>query len=288
METLRDYIKKAVDNKVAIGHFNISDLVGLKAIESIGRELAVPVIIGLSEGEAGFLGYKQAGVLVKILKEEGMPVFLNADHTKSLDNIKEAARAGFDAVLFDAGRLSLEENIKKTKEAVEIAKSINSDVLVEAEIGYLGSSSVILEKIPEGAAIAPEDLTKPEEAKYFAEEAGIDLLAPAIGNIHGMFKNASNPDLDIERIKNISEMTNIPLVLHGGSGIKDEEFLQAIEAGVSIIHINTEIRLAWRKGVEKGLMENPKEIAPYKILPLAIDEMKKVVKARLALFNRLS
>ncbi|MEK7149692.1 MAG: class II fructose-bisphosphate aldolase, partial [Patescibacteria group bacterium] len=173
MKSLREYIIEAENKKIAIGHFNISDLAGLKAIFEVAKELSVPVIIGLSEGEAGFVGYKQAAALVKSLREQyNYPIFLNSDHTKSLEKIKEAVEAGFDAVLFDAGKLPIEENIKKTKEAVELAKGINSDVLVEAELGYLGASSVILKEIPKDAAIRKEDLTKPEDAVRFVKETG--------------------------------------------------------------------------------------------------------------------
>lgn len=154
MKTFKEYINEAENKKIAIGHFNISDLAGLKAIFESAKELGLLVIIGLSEGEAGFVGYKQAAALVKSLREEfNYPIFLNADHTKSLEKIKEAVEAGFDAVLFDAGKLPLEENIQKTKEAVELAKGINPDVLVEAELGYLGARSVILKEIPKDAAI---------------------------------------------------------------------------------------------------------------------------------------
>ena len=288
MDNLRQIIKSAEKNKVAIGHFNISDLTALKAIFEAAEELNVPVIIGTSQGEADFLDRKEAVALVKTLREENnFPIFLNADHAHSFEEVKEAVEAGYDAVLFDAGKLSLDENIRQTKKAVELAKSINPEVLVEGELGYIGDSSKILQKMPEGAAIKPGDLTSPEDAKRFAEETGIDLLATAVGNIHGMFKDMPNPALDISRIKGIKEVVNIPLVLHGGSGISDDDFKKAIEAGISVIHINTELRIAWRKGMEEGLKDNPEEIAPYKVLPEAVAEIKEVVYNRLKLFNRL-
>ena len=294
MKKLIEYIKEAEHNKTAIGHFNISECAGLKGIFKAAQELNLPVIIGVSEGEAGFIGYRRAAALVKSLREEyNYPIFLNADHTKSLEKIKEAVEAGFDAVLFDAGKSPFEENIKKTKEAVEYVKSVNPEILVEAELGYLGSSSVILKEIPKDATIKKEDLTKPEEAARFVKETKIDLLAPAIGNIHGMFKNAPNPNLDIERIKEIKEALRqssgqaAPLVLHGGSGIIEDDFLQAIDAGISIIHINTELRLAWREGMERVLKENPEEIAPYKLLPAVVEEIRKAAYNRLKLFNKL-
>ena len=224
---------------------------------------------------------------MKSLQKAGKPVFLNSDHTKSLEEVKKAAAAGYDAILFDGGTLPLEENIKKTKEVMEYVKSINSKILVEGELGNIGSGSAIRKELPKGAAIKPEDLTKPEDAARFVKETGVDLLGPAVGNLHGMFKNAPEPALDIERIRAIREASGVPLVLHGGSGNTDEDFLAAIDAGVVIIHINTEIRLAWRKGLESGLHKDEEEIAPYKVEPEAIEAMKAVVKARLKLFNRL-
>ena len=297
MKTLREYIIEAESKKISIGHFNISDIAGLKAIFSAAVEISrqipnskfqIPIIIGVSEGEAGFIGHRQAAALVKSLREEyNYPIFINADHHKSLESIKLAVEAGFDAVLFDGGKLPIEENIIKTKEVVAYVKSINPDILVEGELGYIGSSSVIFSEIPEGAAIKKEDLTKPEDAARFVKETGVDLLAPAVGNIHGMQKNAPNPALDIERIKKLRQAAGVPMVLHGGSGITDSDFTASIDAGIAIIHINTEIRLAWRQGIEKAIKENPEEIVPYKILPFAVEEIKKIVSRRLKLFNKI-
>jgi len=288
MKTLRQIIKEAEQSRTAIGHFNISECVALKGIFKAAQELNLPVIIGLSEGEQNFFGTKNATLIIKNLRQEfNWPIFINSDHTKSLEKIKEAVEAGFDSVHFDGGKLSFEENIKKTKEVVEYAKSINPNILVEAELGYLGASSMILKEIPKGVAIKEEDLTKPEQAAQFVKETGVDLLAPAVGNIHGMFKNAPNPHIDLARIGKIKELAGVPLVLHGGSGIRDEEFIKAIDAGISIIHINTEIRLAWRQGMEKALAENSEEITPYKILPAAIEEIKKATERRMRLFGRI-
>jgi len=288
MKTLRQIIKEAEQSRTAIGHFNISECVALKGIFKAAQELNLPVIIGLSEGEQNFFGTKNATLIIKNLRQEfNWPIFINSDHTKSLEKIKEAVEAGFDSVHFDGGKLSFEENIKKTKEVVEYAKSINPNILVEAELGYLGASSMILKEIPKGAAIKEEDLTKPEQAAQFVKETGVDLLAPAVGNIHGMFKNAPNPHIDLARIGKIKELAGVPLVLHGGSGIRDEEFIKAIDAGISIIHINTEIRLAWRQGMEKALAENSEEITPYKILLTTIEEIKKATERRMRLFGRI-
>lgn len=284
MEKLRDIL--GGQRAGAIGHFNISDSVGLRAIVEGARELDVPVLIGTSEGERKFLGPRQAAALVRSLREElQYPVYLNADHTHSLEKIKEAVEAGYDAVLFDGGKLPLEENIRATKEVVAYVRSVNPDIVVEGELGYIGSSSEILSGVPEGAAMKPEDLTSPEDAARFVRETGVDLLAPAVGNLHGMFADAPNPRLDIERIKAIKAAVGIPLVLHGGSGILDEDFRLAIAAGISIIHINTEIRLAWRKGIESALASHANEVVPYKLLQGSFDGVKGVVKQRLALFS---
>ena len=286
MKTLLEIIKDTESKKVAIGHFNISDLAGLKGIFEAARELGLPIIIGASEGERDFIGVKQCAALIKSLRETyDYPIYLNADHTHSLEKVKEAVEAGFDAIIFDGSKLPFEENIRQTKEAVAEIKKINPGILVEGEVGYIGSGSVILKNVPAGAAVKKEDLTKPEDAKRFVEETGVDLFSPAVGNLHGMFADAPNPDLAVDLIAQIKEAVKIPLVLHGGSGIKDADFTSAIQAGINIIHINTEIRLAWRKGIETALKQNLEEIVPYKLLPGAIAEVKKVVSQRLRLFN---
>jgi fructose-bisphosphate aldolase class II len=295
MRNLKELIKDAENKKVAIGHFNIAGLEQLKAIFEAGQELSraqnikIPIIIGTSEGEGDFVGFKQAAALIKSYKEEfDYPIFINGDHIRSLEKAKAVAEAGYDAVIFDAAELPFEENLKKTKEAVKIIKSINRKILVEGEIGFIGQSSKILEEIPQGAAMKPEDFTKPEEAQRFVKETKVDLLSPAIGSIHGMFKNIPEPNLDIKRIKEIRAACGTPLVLHGGSGVSNEDFLASIDAGISIIHINTEIRVAWRNALEQSLKENPEEIAPYKIMSAVITEMKKVVLKNLKLFNKLN
>lgn len=286
MKTLRETLKESESKKIAVGHFNISDLVALKAIFEAARELGVPVMIGTSEGEREFIGPRQAVALVRSLREEyDYPIFLNADHTHSLEKAEEAALAGYDEILFDGSKLPFAENVKQTREAVKIIRSINPNILVEGEIGYIGSSSEVMKERPEGI-----ELTTPEEAAQFVKETGVDILAPAVGNMHGlteqMAKGKAQKRLDIERIQQIKRTTgNIPLTLHGGSGTADEDFVAAIKAGITIVHISTEIRLAWRRGVEEGLKKNPDEVAPYKILPPALEDIKKIVRERMKLFS---
>lgn len=294
MISLKKSLAEAKRLKVAIGHFNVSDLATLKAIFSAAQELSmtagrkIPVIIGVSEGEREFIGVAEAAGLVRNLRKlYDYPIFINADHTHSLEKAKAAAEAGFDAILFDGGKLPLEENIKQAKEVVAAVRAINKKILVEGEMGYIGSGSEVLKEIPTGAAIRPEDMTKPEEAARFVTETGVDLFAPAVGNIHGMLANALNPHLYIEAIKKIRRAAKLPLVLHGGSGTPDEDFIKAIDAGVRIIHISTELRRAWRNGVEEGLRTQPDEVAPYKLLTPAVGKIKDITLARLKLFNRM-
>ena len=288
MQTLRELIADAELRKVAIGHFNISDSEGLWGVFNAARKLSVPVILGTSEGERDFIGTRQAVALVRSLREEfDYPVFLNADHTYSFERLKEAVDAGFDAVIFDGSKLSFEENAAETKRCVAYARQTRPEILIEGEIGYIGTSSKLLDEIPEGVAIAPENLTKPEEIERFVKETGVDLVAPAVGNLHGMLKSGKEPALAIPLISELRKAAGIPLVLHGGSGTSDEDFKNAIAAGVSIVHINTELRLAYRKGIQLSLQENPDEIAPYKFMKSGVQEMERIAEARLKLFNGL-
>jgi len=288
MKTLREVIRDAESNHVAVGHFNISNIEGLWAIFHAARNLNLPVIIGLSEGERDFVGVKQAVALVKSIREEfDYPIFINADHTYSFERVKEAVDTGFDAVIFDGAKLPIDENIKITKQCVEYARSKNPDILVEAELGYIGTSSKILDEIPEGAGVSEETLTSAEDAARFVAETGVDLFSPSVGNIHGMLRDMPNPRLNINRVHAIKEVARVPLVLHGGSGIANQDFTDAIKAGISIVHINTEIRVAYRDAVNQAITEHPDEVAPYKIMKSAVSAMEKVVSERLKLFNHM-
>jgi len=293
MPLLYKFIKEAEDKRVAIGHFNFSDIAGLKGIISATRSVSdefhlnLPVCLGTSEGESGYLGVRVASSVVREFKRGDTPVFLNGDHIHSLEKLKEMVEAGYDSAVFDVSKLPFSQNIELTREAVKLAKSINPDFLIEGEISYVGGSSKLLEDFPEDARIVPESLTSPEDAKKFVDETGVDLIAPAIGSIHGILKHMPNPRIDFNRIKAIKKATPAPIVLHGGSGLRDEDFVQAIYAGVSIVHINTEIRLAWRKGIESALKTDEDEVAPYKIFPKAEDAIRQIVAERLKLFNKL-
>ena len=283
MKSLQNYIQEAREKKIAIGHFNISNIEGFWAVVNGAKELNVPVIIGVSEGERDFIGIREIASIVKNYREyKDQPVFLNADHTYSFDRVKEVIDAGYDSVIFDGAELSIEENTKITKQCVEYARKINTNIIVEAELGFIGKSSKILDSIPDGAG----NLTSIEEAKEFVKETKIDMFAPSVGNIHGVIKTGE-PALNIERIKELNDSLGIPLVLHGASGNSDDDIRASINAGISIIHINTELRIAYKHGLIQSLQENPDELSPYKYLKGARNAMQKVVEEKLKLFNNL-
>ena len=286
MQNLRNALQQAQEKGVAIGHFNVSDLVLLKAVFTAAQELKVPVLVGASDGERAFMGVRQIAALVRSLRERfDFPVFLNADHTHKLADAVEAAKAGFDSIVFDLSALPFDQNVRQTKEAVQTLKAINPDILVEGEIGNIGTGSEIHDRAPDLAKF----LTTAEQAKQFVDATGVDILAPAVGNMHGMLasmvRGETRKHLDIPRIAQIKAAVRIPLTLHGGSGTEDADFTRAIAAGINIIHINTELRVAWRRGMEEALAKHPDEIVAYKILPTAVDAVKQVVRSRLILFN---
>lgn len=286
MKTLRQILEQADAKGVAIGHFNFSDSVILTGIFDAARELNLPVIVGASEGERKFAGDRQLRALVNSLSEEyEFPIFLNADHTHSLPSAIQAAKAGFDWIVFDLSALPFEDNVRQTKAAVAELKALRPDILIEGEVGDIGSGSEIHDAAPD----LKKGLTTPAQAKQFVEETRVDTLAPAVGNMHGLLKSMVAGDvkkrLDIERIREIKAATRIFMTLHGGSGTDDNDFRAAIAAGITVVHINTEVRLAWRRGLDAALSKQPNEIVPYKILPQVVASIKEVVANRLALFS---
>ena len=286
MKTLFEILLQARKNNLAIGHFNVSNLEQLRAIMEAAKRFNAPIMIGLSEGERKFVGLKQAVALVKSFKEEyGLPVFLNPDHSHSVESAKDAFDAGFDSVHIDLSKLPIKENIKGTKEVVDYIKSKNPEISVEGELGYLRGKSRIQKEV---IKIKPEDLTKPEEAAEFADKTGIDRFAGAYGNSHGI--SLDEPALDIERIKAVRKVLpeKVAMVLHGGSGIPDSQIKEAIKAGIANIHINTEIRTAYVEALRKFLADNPEETTPYKILALAVEAARKKVEEKLKLFGNIN
>ncbi len=289
MKTLREYLALAKEKKVAVGHFNVSSIDGIWAVADAGKAMNAPVIIGVSEGERDYIGVRQVAEIVRSIREErGQPIFLNADHTYSVERVKEAILAGFDSVIFDGAGLSFEENVKNTKECVEFAKDHKSlmgqSILIEGELGYIGKSSKVLDEVPLGAITTTESMTKPEDAKTFIEMTGIDLLAPAIGNIHGMIRGG-DPALNTSRAKEICDAIPVPIVLHGASGNTPTDIKKTIDAGAVIVHVSTELRVAYRAGLMKALAIDPDEVSPYKYFKPAKLAMQRVVEEKINIFG---
>ena len=259
MKTLRELIIDAKKGGYAIGHFNASNIEAVWAIFRAAKKLNAPVIVGFSEGERDFFGVRQAVAVIRSIRDEfDYPIFLNADHTYSFDRVKEAVEAGFDSVIFDGTELSFEENLKITRRCVEFAKKSGRNVIVEGELGFIGKSSKVLDSLP---------------------------AAPSVGNLHGMLRSGLEPALNIERIRAISEAAGIPLVLHGASGNSAQDIKNAIKVGVAIVHVNTELRLAYRRALQLSLQDNPDEVAPYKFLKPAAMAVEKVVEEKIKIFN---
>jgi fructose-bisphosphate aldolase, class II len=286
MRSLKQSLEDAQSNGIAIGHFNVADLVFLKAVAAAARELRVPVIVGASEGERKFLGTRQLAALVHSLRDEWeVPIFLNGDHTHSLPSAEEAARAGYDSIVFDLSALPFDENVRQTRQAVQTLKRINHSILVEGEIGDIGTGSEIHAEAPNLSA----GLTDPDQAHSFVEATGVDILAPAVGNMHGMVRSMvqgqTRKRLDLDRIRQIKNAAGVYMTLHGGSGTNDEDLREAIVAGINIVHINTELRLAWRTALDESLAKEPEQVVPYKVLPAVEESIKQVAASRLRLFN---
>ncbi len=279
MKELKYYLRKAQKEKWAVGQFNFSTIEQLRGILAAAREKRSPVILGTSESEGKFLGLKETIALVEISKiKYQIPAFLNFDHGKDLKWTKQAIDYGYPAVHFDGSELSLEENIKYAKKIVEYARKKN--VLVEGELGYLRGESRVHKQI---AKIKKEDLTSPQEVVRFTKKTKVDSLAIVIGNIHGIYVRM--PKLDFERLKEINKKTNAFLVLHGGSGISNEEIKKAIKLGIVKININTELRVVWKNSLENSFKRKPQEIKPYKILAQVQTAVQKVVEEKIKLFG---
>ena len=219
--------------------------------------------------------------MVKSYEGEGQAVWLNADHHKSFESCQRAVTAGYDSVLIDGSKLPLAENIALTKQVVEYAKTVRPDFPVEGELGYLRGNSEVQEKI----AISAADYTPPAEAADFVAQTGVNRLAVVFGNIHGIVTQQAE-ELDLEQLKKIaSAVPEVYLVLHGASGLADNDVRAAIVAGIVNIHINTELRVAYHDALETELKAKPEQTTPYKILAPSVEAMKALVKQKLELFG---
>ena len=270
-------LNEAKNNKKCIAHFNINNLEWTKYILEKCDELNKPVILGASEGAIKYMGgYNVVSHLVYSLVKDlniNIDVCLHLDHGSSIESCKKAIDAGFSSVMIDASKYSLDENINITQEVVKYAHDKN--VTVEAEVGHIGG---VEDGIASGVLVASLD-----DCIKFVKETKVDMLAPAIGSVHGVYKG--EPNLDYDLLTSLKNNINIPLVLHGGSGIPDEKIIKAIKLGVSKININTELQQAWHEGVLK-FVENKKEVYdPRKIIGSGEENLKNIVEYKLSLME---
>jgi len=282
MKTLKYYLSKAKKNNFAIGQFNFSDFSQMKGILEAAKNLGAPIILGTSEGESKFVGLKEAVAMRDVLrKKTGLPIFLNLDHGKSFEYLKEAILAGYDMVCFDGSKLLLEGNIKISIQVVKFAHW--RGVVAEGEVGRFGTdvSKIYHEKFE----IQEKDLTNPEDAKIYVKKTGVDILAVSVGTFHGIDITGLSPNIRLARLKEIRDKIKIPLVLHGGSGTPENDIKEAIKLGIVKININTESRIAFSAALRKTFEENKEAITPYKYLPEAINAVRAVVESKIRLFG---
>ena len=280
LENMNNMLLKAKENKYAIPHFNINNLEWTRFILEECENLKSPVILGVSEGAVKYMGgYNVVAVMVKALTKSlniTIPVALHLDHGSSFENCKKALDAGFTSVMIDASKYSLEENIRITKEVVEYAKKYNASV--EAEIGHIGGEE---DGVNGGILYADTN-----ECIELVNQTNINALAPALGSVHGLYKG--EPNLEFNLMKEIGTKTNMPLVLHGGTGIPDYQIKKAIECGTTKINVNTELQIAWTKGVREFLNNDDKTYDPRKVIKSGEASMKQAIKDKVELFGSLN
>ena len=241
--TLNEVLPKAQKEKYAVGLFNTIDMEMANGVLAAAENMKSPVIIGTAEILLPFGGLEELAWLLRPMAERAsVPVVLHFDHGLKEETVYKAIDLGFSSVMYDCSDKSFDENIKALREMTKYAHS--KGVSVEAEIGHVGNAGC------DGAADA---LTDPAEAKYFAEETGVDALAVAIGTAHGAYK--SKPCLDFERLKKIREAVSVPLVLHGGSGLSEEDFKKTIEYGIAKVNIFTDVNCAAAKAAHDNYKE---------------------------------
>ena len=277
-------LKDAKAGKYAVGHFNINNLEWTKAILLTAQELNSPVILGVSEGAGKYMcGFKTVTAMVDAMVDElgiTVPVALHLDHG-SYEGALKCIEAGFSSVMFDGSHYSIQENITKTEEIIALAHS--KGISVEAEVGAIGGE--------EDGVIGGGEVADPEECKMIAD-LGVDMLAAGIGNIHGKYP-ANWKGLRFDVLANIQELTGeMPLVLHGGTGIPADMIKEAISLGVSKINVNTECQLAFadatRKYIEAGKDLEGKGFDPRKLLAPGFEAIKATVKEKMELFGSVN
>lgn len=273
----KEIFQEAKKGKYAVGAFNLNNMEILQSIIEAAEAEKSPVIIQASQGGLKYAGIEYVAGMARIAAEKAsVPIALNIDHGTSFEQIVQCVRHGFTAVMIDGSKLPFEENIALTKRVTEVAHP--NGISVEAELGKIGG-------VEDDIVVSARDatFTDPDEAAEFAERTNCDALAVAIGTAHGVYHG--EPKLDFERLEEISKKTDVPLVLHGASGVPDEAIGRAIPYGIVKINIDTELRMAFADAVKRVATEKPDEIDPRKILGPAKEAMFEVVRKKMRLFG---
>ena len=278
--TGKELLLDAQKKNYAVGAFNVNNMEIIQAIINGAEERNSPVILQASQGGIKYAGIEYIAALGKLAgRNARVPVALHLDHGTDFDQVMLCIRHGFTSVMIDGSRFPLEENIAFTKRVVDIAHSVG--VSVEAELGKIGGTE-------DHITVSEKDatFTDPDEAKIFVEETGVDSLAIAVGTAHGVYKG--EPKLDYDRIKAIRDIVDVPLVLHGSSGVPEESLKKAISLGICKINIDTDIRAAFARAVKEFVGNNPDEIDPRKILGPASKTMKEIIMEKMEIFGSLN
>lgn len=278
--SMKEMLNTAKDNGYAIGQFNLNNLEYAQAILEAAEEEKSPVILGVSEGAGRYMGgFSVVVAMVKALMKENkttVPVAIHLDHGSSFEACAQAIHAGFSSVMIDGSHLPLEENISITKKVVELAHIHN--VSVEAELGRIGGEEDDLVVDDADAMYAI-----PEECERLIDETNVDCFAPALGSVHGPYKG--EPNLGFDRMEEVFNLTNVPLVLHGGTGIPEKDIQRAISLGTAKINVNTENQIVQAKKVREVLAENPEMYDPRKYLGPGRDAIKQAVIGKMREFG---
>ena len=277
--TLKEVLKEANDLNMAVGAFNTHNLEMLPAIIKAAVKEKTPVIVQTSCGTANYIGHKNLVSICKSMADEyGAEVVLHLDHAKDYDEIRKAIDAGYSSVMFDGSSLPLKENILGTKRVVAYAKKYG--VSVEAELGTVGGTE-------DGIAVAQDEVryTDPADAVEFVKQTGIDALAVAIGTNHGQYKSKTN--INFERLKEIKDVGDIPLVIHGGTGVKEEDVKKVIDLGIRKFNVGTEPLVGWNRESKTCYDEHKENISNRENVVPCLNVIEEIVSRKIKLFKNI-
>jgi len=270
-------LKKAEEGGYAVGAFNCNNMEIVQAIIAAAEAEKSPVIMQASQGAIKYAGIDYITAMASIAAENAaVPVALHLDHGTSFEQVMMCIRKGFSSVMIDGSKLAFDENVELTNRVIAVARAVG--VSVEAELGKIGGTEDDIH-VDERDAL----FTKPEEAKEFVERTGVDALAVAIGTAHGQYKGI--PELDFPRLEKIRSLVNVPIVLHGSSGVPDDAIEKAIKIGIRKVNIDTNIREAFVQACRDVLNKDAKEIDPRKVLGPAREAATEIIREKIRLFG---